>query len=45
MANKVMWFEVLGKDVSSMPAYRRHRLGLGRGFQAARLYPAMTVRS
>lgn len=36
--------EVLGKDVSSMPAYRRHRLGLGRGFQSARLYPAMTVR-
>jgi ABC-type branched-subunit amino acid transport system ATPase component len=36
--------EVLGRDVSSMPAYRRHRVGLGRGFQSARLYPAMTVR-
>ncbi len=36
--------EVLGRDVSSMPAYRRHRLGLGRGFQSARLYPTMTVR-
>ncbi len=36
--------EVLGRDVSGMPAYRRHRLGLGRGFQSARLYPAMTVR-
>jgi ABC-type branched-subunit amino acid transport system ATPase component/ABC-type branched-subunit amino acid transport system permease subunit len=36
--------EVLGRDVSSLPAYRRHRVGLGRGFQSARLYPAMTVR-
>ena len=36
--------EVLGRDVSHMPAYRRHRAGLGRGFQAARLYPALTVR-
>ena len=31
--------EVLGHDVSGLPAYRRHRVGLGRGFQAARLYP------
>ena len=36
--------EVLGKDVSHLPAYRRHKLGLGRGFQAARLYPDLTVR-
>jgi ABC-type branched-subunit amino acid transport system ATPase component/ABC-type branched-subunit amino acid transport system permease subunit len=35
---------VLGRDVSREPAYRRHRLGLGRGFQAARLYPDLTVR-
>jgi len=35
---------VLGVDVSGQPAYRRHRRGLGRGFQAARLYPALTVR-
>jgi ABC-type branched-subunit amino acid transport system ATPase component/ABC-type branched-subunit amino acid transport system permease subunit len=35
---------VLGEDVSGLPAYRRHRHGLGRGFQAARLYPALTVR-
>jgi ABC-type branched-subunit amino acid transport system permease subunit/ABC-type branched-subunit amino acid transport system ATPase component len=36
--------EVLGHDVSDLPAHRRHRAGLGRGFQAARLYPALTVR-
>jgi ABC-type branched-subunit amino acid transport system ATPase component/ABC-type branched-subunit amino acid transport system permease subunit len=36
--------DVLGRDVSGLPAYRRHRRGLGRGFQAARLYPALTVR-
>jgi ABC-type branched-subunit amino acid transport system ATPase component len=36
--------EVLGRDVSHLPAYRRHRVGLGRGFQAAQLYPALTVR-
>jgi ABC-type branched-subunit amino acid transport system ATPase component/ABC-type branched-subunit amino acid transport system permease subunit len=35
---------VLGAEVSGQPAYRRHRHGLGRGFQAARLYPALTVR-
>jgi ABC-type branched-subunit amino acid transport system ATPase component/ABC-type branched-subunit amino acid transport system permease subunit len=34
---------VLGHDVSALPPHRRHRLGLGRGFQAARLYPALTV--
>jgi ABC-type branched-subunit amino acid transport system ATPase component len=36
--------EVLGRDVTGLPAHRRHRLGLGRGFQAARLYPELTVR-
>jgi ABC-type branched-subunit amino acid transport system ATPase component len=36
--------EVLGRDVTGLPAHRRHRLGLGRGFQAARLYPDLTVR-
>src|SRR4029077_17697969 len=35
---------VLGADVSGEPAYRRHRHGLGRGFQAGRLFPALTVR-
>ena len=30
--------EVLGRDVTRLPAYRRHRAGLGRSFQAARLY-------
>jgi ABC-type branched-subunit amino acid transport system ATPase component len=35
---------VLGRDVSREPAFRRHRVGLGRGFQAARLYPDLTVR-
>jgi ABC-type branched-subunit amino acid transport system ATPase component/ABC-type branched-subunit amino acid transport system permease subunit len=37
-------FEVLGRDVTALPAYRRHRLGLGRTFQAARLYDDLTVR-
>ena len=36
--------EVLGRDVSALPAYRRHRLGLGRTFQAARLYDDLSVR-
>jgi ABC-type branched-subunit amino acid transport system ATPase component len=36
--------ELFGRDVTHMAAYRRHRIGLGRGFQAARLYPALTVR-
>jgi ABC-type branched-subunit amino acid transport system permease subunit/ABC-type branched-subunit amino acid transport system ATPase component len=36
--------ELLGRDVSDLPAYRRHRCGLGRGFQAARLFPTMSVR-
>jgi ABC-type branched-subunit amino acid transport system ATPase component/ABC-type branched-subunit amino acid transport system permease subunit len=36
--------EILGKDASHMSAPQRHRLGLGRGFQAARLYDDLTVR-
>ncbi len=36
--------EVLGSDISSMSAHDRHRVGLGRGFQAARLYADLTVR-
>jgi len=36
--------EVLGRDITDLPAYRRHRLGLGRTFQAARLYDDLTVR-
>lgn len=36
--------EVLGVDVSGRSAAARHRVGLGRGFQAARLYPELTVR-
>jgi ABC-type branched-subunit amino acid transport system ATPase component/ABC-type branched-subunit amino acid transport system permease subunit len=35
---------VLGDEISRLPAARRHRHGLGRGFQAARLYPDLTVR-
>jgi ABC-type branched-subunit amino acid transport system ATPase component/ABC-type branched-subunit amino acid transport system permease subunit len=35
---------VLGRDVSGMAAHRRAQLGLGRGFQAARLYDDLTVR-
>ncbi|HEX7097347.1 MAG TPA: ATP-binding cassette domain-containing protein [Acidimicrobiales bacterium] len=35
---------VLGRDLSGVPAHRRHQRGLGRGFQAARLYPDLTVR-
>jgi ABC-type branched-subunit amino acid transport system ATPase component/ABC-type branched-subunit amino acid transport system permease subunit len=36
--------EVLGRDVTDLAAYRRHRAGLGRTFQAARLYDDLTVR-
>ncbi len=35
---------VMGCDVLSMSAPRRHAEGLGRGFQSARLYPDLTVR-
>ena len=33
-----------GVDVSDWPAHRRARAGLGRSFQDARLWPALTVR-
>ena len=36
--------EVFGEDISSRSAPARARAGLGRGFQAARLYPDLTVR-
>jgi ABC-type branched-subunit amino acid transport system ATPase component/ABC-type branched-subunit amino acid transport system permease subunit len=36
--------ELLGHDVSGLRAYRRARLGLGRSFQAATLFPELTVR-
>ncbi len=36
--------EVLGREVNQMDSWVRHRLGLGRGFQAAKLYPELTVR-
>ena len=39
-----MQFNVDGTDVTTMPAAKRHQVGLGRGFQAARLYPDLTVR-
>ncbi len=35
---------VLGTDVTSRRAPGRHALGLGRGFQGARIYPGLTVR-
>jgi ABC-type branched-subunit amino acid transport system ATPase component len=33
-----------GRDISGLPPYRRSRLGLGRSFQDARLFPGLTVR-
>ncbi|HEY3722252.1 MAG TPA: branched-chain amino acid ABC transporter permease/ATP-binding protein [Acidimicrobiia bacterium] len=36
--------ELLGKDVSKLPAHRRSHYGLGRTFQAATLFPELTVR-
>ncbi|NNE73278.1 MAG: ATP-binding cassette domain-containing protein [Acidimicrobiales bacterium] len=36
--------EVLGREVNNLSAHQRHRLGLGRGFQAAKLYPDLNVR-
>ncbi|HJL76060.1 MAG TPA: branched-chain amino acid ABC transporter ATP-binding protein/permease, partial [Acidimicrobiales bacterium] len=36
--------EILGKDVGGLSASRRARSGLGRTFQAARLFPELTVR-
>lgn len=35
---------ILGHDVSNKKAHQRARYGLGRTFQAARLYPELTVR-
>jgi ABC-type branched-subunit amino acid transport system ATPase component/ABC-type branched-subunit amino acid transport system permease subunit len=35
---------LLGHDVSNKSAHQRARVGLGRTFQAARLYPELTVR-
>lgn len=32
-----------GRDVSAIPAHRRARLGLGRGFQITNLFPDLTV--
>jgi len=36
--------QLLGRDVSRSSAHQRARRGLGRTFQAARLYPELTVR-
>jgi ABC-type branched-subunit amino acid transport system ATPase component/ABC-type branched-subunit amino acid transport system permease subunit len=36
--------ELLGREVSSLPAHRRAQAGLGRTFQAATLFPELTVR-
>ena len=36
--------ELLGRDVTSRSASARARMGLGRTFQAARLFPELTVR-
>lgn len=35
--------ELLGTDVTTMPTYRRCRLGLGRAFQVVQPFPEMTV--
>ena len=36
--------ELLGKDVTNKPAHRRAQAGLGRTFQAALLFPELSVR-
>jgi ABC-type branched-subunit amino acid transport system ATPase component/ABC-type branched-subunit amino acid transport system permease subunit len=36
--------QLLGNDVGRLPAHRRAHLGLGRTFQAATLFPELTVR-
>ncbi len=36
--------KLLGRDVSNLPPHMRSRLGLGRTFQAATLFPELTVR-
>ena len=33
-----------GEDITRVPPYRRARMGLGRSFQDARLFPGLTVR-
>jgi ABC-type branched-subunit amino acid transport system ATPase component len=35
---------LLGRDISSLPSHQRARVGLGRTFQAATLFPELTVR-
>jgi branched-chain amino acid transport system ATP-binding protein len=35
--------ELAGRDISRLPPYSRARLGLGRSFQEARLFPSLTV--
>jgi branched-chain amino acid transport system ATP-binding protein len=35
---------LLGQEVTDLPAWRRARLGLARSFQDARLWPSLTVR-
>jgi len=35
--------EMYGTDITDWPAYRRAAFGLGRSFQAARLWPGLTV--
>ena len=35
--------EVMGRNVSGLSAYRRHRIGLGSSFQSPHLYPDLTV--
>jgi ABC-type branched-subunit amino acid transport system ATPase component/ABC-type branched-subunit amino acid transport system permease subunit len=36
--------DVLGREVNDLSPRERHALGLGRGFQAAKLYPDLSVR-
>jgi ABC-type branched-subunit amino acid transport system ATPase component/ABC-type branched-subunit amino acid transport system permease subunit len=36
--------ELMGRDISKLPAHSRARAGLGRTFQAATLFPELTVR-
>jgi ABC-type branched-subunit amino acid transport system ATPase component/ABC-type branched-subunit amino acid transport system permease subunit len=36
--------DVLGREVNELSPRERHALGLGRGFQAAKLYPDLSVR-
>ncbi|HET6795153.1 MAG TPA: MFS transporter, partial [Acidimicrobiales bacterium] len=36
--------EMLGEDITALPAHMRARRGLGRSFQDARLFPGLTVR-